>query len=71
MTHFVFNPFPNTPISDRPKFKEVTDDNWNVDIKLFQDTDCIENIMEKGEIVILSNFTFSHNVFLKHVSSLC
>ena len=26
------------------------DDNWNVAIKGFLDTDCIENIVEKGEI---------------------
>ena len=26
----VLNPFPNTPFWDRPKFKEVADDNWNV-----------------------------------------
>ena len=44
------NLFPNTPIWDRPKFKEAADNNWNVAIKGFQDTNCIENIVEKGEI---------------------
>ena len=34
--HFVLlNPFPNTPLWDRPKFKEAADDNWNVDMKGF------------------------------------
>ena len=41
-----FNPFPNTPFWDRPKFKEAADDNWNVAYKGFCDTDCIENIKE-------------------------
>ena len=27
---FVINPFPNTPFSDRPKFKEAAGDNENV-----------------------------------------
>ena len=27
---FAFNPFPNTPFLDCPKFKEAADDNWNV-----------------------------------------
>ena len=30
-----FNPFPNTPFWDCPKFKEAADDNWNVAIKGF------------------------------------
>ena len=29
----MFNPLPNTPFWDRPKFKEAADDNWNVAIK--------------------------------------
>ena len=44
------NPFPITIFWDRPKFKEAADDNWNVTIKGFYDTDCIENMVEKGEI---------------------
>ena len=28
------NPFPNTPFSDRPKFKEAADINGNVAIKV-------------------------------------
>ena len=30
-----FNPFPNTPFGDRPKFKEAADDICNVPIKGF------------------------------------
>ena len=30
-----FNQFPNTPLWDRPKFKEAADDNWNVAIQGF------------------------------------
>ena len=35
---------------DHPKLKEAAEDNWNVAIKEFWDTDCKENILEKGEI---------------------
>ena len=31
----LFNPFPNTPFWDAPKFKEAADDNWNEAIKGF------------------------------------
>ena len=47
---FSFNPFLNTPFLDRPKFQEVADDNLNVANKGFKNTDCIENIVKKGEI---------------------
>ena len=50
------NPFPNTPFSDHPKFNEGADDNCNVAIKGFYDTDCIENIVEKGEIAHFEQF---------------
>ena len=43
----VINPFPNTPFLDHPKFKEATDENSNVAIIGFLDTDCIEKIVEK------------------------
>ena len=44
------NPFPNTSFWDHPKFKEAADDNLKLATKGFSDTDCIENIVEKGEI---------------------
>ena len=56
--------FPNTPFWDCPKFKKAADNNWNVAIKGFLDTDCIENV-GKGKLLILSIFTLFHNVFLK------
>ena len=31
----VLNPFPNTPFSDRPEFKEAAGDSWNVAIEGF------------------------------------
>ena len=65
------NPFPNTPFLNRPKLKEAADDNWNVAIERFYDTHCIEYTVEKVKLLILSNFTFSHNVFLKLFSSMC
>ena len=49
-----FNPFPNTAFWDSPK--EAANDNWNVAIKGFQDTDSIENIVEKGEIAHFEQF---------------
>ena len=67
----LFNPFPNTPFWDHPKFKEAADDNWNVATERFQDTDCIENNVDKGEIAYLEQFHLFHNVFLKNFSSLC
>ena len=33
--------------------------------------DCVENIVDKVKLLILSNFTFFHNVFLKLLSSVC
>ena len=47
-----FNPFSNSLFWDRPKFKEAADDNWNLANKGFEDTDCIENIVEKGQNIV-------------------
>ena len=35
MNMFLFNPFPNTPILNCPKFKEAADNNLNVTINPF------------------------------------
>ena len=35
LEHSKVNPFPNTPFWDGPKFKEASNDNWNVAIKEF------------------------------------
>ena len=58
----LLNPFPGTPFWDRPIFKEATDDNWNVAIK---DRNCIENIMEKGEIAHFEQFHLFPQCFPK------
>ena len=50
------NTFPNTPFLDRPKVKEAADDNKG---------------KKKVKLLILSNFTFFHNVFLKIFSLQC
>ena len=60
----LFNPFPNTPFWDRPRFKEDADDNWNVAIKGFEYTDCSENIVEKGEIAHFEQFHLFQQSFL-------
>ena len=65
------NPYPNTPFRDRPKFKEAADNNWNVAIKGFQDTNCIENIVEKGEIAHFEQFHLFPQCFPKAFSSMC
>ena len=48
----LLNPFPNTPFCDCPKFKEAADDNLNAAFQGFQDTGSIENIVEKGKLLI-------------------
>ena len=63
---FLFNPFPNTPFWDHPKLKEAADDNLNLAIKGFQDTDCIENIVEKGEIAHFEQFRLFLQCFPKY-----
>ena len=61
-----FNPFPIAPwFWDRPKFVEAADDNWNVTIKGFLDTDRIENIVEKGEIAYFEQFHLFQQCFTK------
>ena len=66
------NPFPNTPFWDRSKFKEAADDNWNMAIKGLLDTECIENIVEKGEIAHFKQISpFFPLCFLNLISSMC
>ena len=60
------NPFPNKLIWNySPEFKEGADDNWNVAIKWFKDTDHIENIVEKGEIAHFEQFHLFPQCFPK------
>ena len=37
LDNFLFNPFPNTPFWDHPKFKDAADDNWNVAVNPLPD----------------------------------
>ena len=57
------HPFPNRLFWNRPKFKEAADDNWNVAIKQFLDTDCIENIVQKGDIAHFEQFHLFPQMF--------
>ena len=41
---------------ETPKFEEAADDKYNVAIIGFFDTDCIENIVGKGEIALFEQF---------------
>ena len=58
---------PNTPFWDCPELKEAADNNWNVAIKGFYNTDCIENIVENGEIAHLEQFHLFPQCFPKAV----
>ena len=60
-----FNPLPNTLFWDYPKFKEAADDNWNVAIKGFYNTDCTEDIVGKGEIAHFEQFHLFPQCFPK------
>ena len=57
------NPFPHDKILDLTKLKAFADDKLNVSKMIISVFDRVENIVEKGEIVCTSNFSFSHNVF--------
>ena len=57
--------FPKTSFWDRPKFKEAADHIWNVAIKGFLETDCIENIVGKGEIAHFEQFHLFPRCFPK------
>ena len=60
------NPFSNTHFWDRPKFKDAADNNsGNVATNRFKDTDCKENIVEKGEIAHFEQFHLFLQCFSK------
>ena len=54
-----------------PEFKEAANVTLNVAIKGFYDTDCIENIVEKGEIARFEQFHLFTQCFLKLFSTVC
>ena len=61
----VFNPFPRDRILDQTKLKAFADDKLNVTKMIISVCDKLENIVGKGEIACISNFSFSfsHYVF--------
>ena len=67
----LINPFPSTPFLISPNFREAADDNCNMAVKGFSDTDCIENIVEKGEIAQNEQFHLFPQCFPKAFSSMC
>ena len=64
----VINPFPLNTVLDQTKLKAFADDNLNVTKMIISVFDRVENIVGKGEIACTSNFSFSHNVFKRHLS---
>ena len=58
-----FNPFPEDKILDQTKLKAFADDKLNVTKMIISAFDRVENIVGKGEIACISNFSFSHIVF--------
>ena len=59
----ILNPFPDTAFWHVPKFEEAAGDNWNVVIKGFYDTGCMENNVGKGEIGHFEQFHLFHKIF--------
>ena len=53
------------PFWDCYKLKEAAEDTLNLAIKEFQDTDCIENIVEKDKIAHFEQFYLSPQCFPK------
>ena len=59
--------FPHEKILDQTKMKAFADDKLNVTKMIISVFDRVENIVAKGEIACTSNFSFSHNVFKRHL----
>ena len=64
------NPFPQDKILDHTKLKVFADDKLNVTKMVISFFDRVENIVGKGEIACSSNFSFSHNVFIRLLSQM-
>ena len=67
-TTLLINPFPHDKILDQTKLKAFADDKLNVPKMIISVFDRVENIVGKGEIACSSNFSFSYNVFKRHIS---
>ena len=59
----LFNPFPHNKILDQAKLKVFADGKFNVTKMIISVFHRVENIVGKGEIACISNFSFSLNVF--------
>ena len=62
------NPFPHNKTLDQTKFKVFADDILNVVKMVISVYDRVEIIVGKGEIACTSNFSFSHNAFIRLLS---
>ena len=71
MFSYFINPFPNTPFWISPNLRDAAEENCNMAIKGFSDIDCIENIVEKGEIAHFEQFHLFPQCFPKAFSSMC
>ena len=60
-----FNTFPNAPFWGSSKCEEAADNNGNVVIQGFQDTDCIEDIVKIGKIAHIEQFHLFPQCFSK------
>ena len=61
--------FPKWQILDSSKLREIADDNFNFNLlvngRMF--SKWVENTVGKRELLIMSNFSFSHSAFQRHV----
>ena len=60
-------PFQKQEILDSSKVKEFADDYFKFDENGLKLSKCIENNAGKGELLVKSNFSFSHSVFKRLV----
>ena len=61
----LINPFPHNRILDQTQLKAFADDKLNVTKMIIFVCDRLENIVGRGEIACISNFSFSHYVLKK------
>ena len=68
--HVIRNPLPITrrQILDSSKLKEFADDDFKFDENGSNLSKWVENIVGTGELLVTSNFSFSHSVFKRLVS---
>ena len=64
----VFSPITRQQILDSSKLKKFEDDNFKFDENGRKLSKWVENTVGKGELLVTSNFSFSHSVFKRLVS---